>query len=134
MKPGEFICIIWQFLIMAGLLRTFCLNPTECYLPIEKYAQCFSWNYSMYAVCHCNYVFVWHTRQYRLFFPVTAAFILIYFFAILYLPKRVSKKKSSKKSRNFPGSDNYTCYREDSRYNQIMLFAADVPIFCQDAD
>lgn len=23
-------------LIMAGLLRTFCLNPTECYLPIEK--------------------------------------------------------------------------------------------------
>lgn len=37
--------------------------------------------------------FVWHTRQYRLFFPVTAAFILIYFFAILYIPKRVSKKK-----------------------------------------
>lgn len=79
--------------------------------------------------------FVWHTRQYRLFFPVTAAFILIYFFAILYLPKRVSKKKLSKKSRNFPGSDNYTCYREDSRYNQNhALCRRCTNSFCQYAD
>ena len=65
--------------------------------------------------------FVWHTRQYRLFFPVTAAFI--------------QRKKLSKKSRNFPGSDNYTCYREDSRYNQNhALCRRCTNFFCQDAD
>lgn len=47
--------------------------------------------------------FVWHTRQYRLFFPVTAAFILIYFFAILYLPKRVSKKRIIKAIKKLSG-------------------------------
>ena len=47
--------------------------------------------------------FVWHTRQYRLFFPVTAAFILIYFFAILYIPKRVSKKKIIKEIKKLSG-------------------------------
>ena len=47
--------------------------------------------------------FVWHTRQYRLFFPVTAAFILIYFFAILYIPKRVSKKRIIKEIKKLSG-------------------------------
>lgn len=47
--------------------------------------------------------FVWHTRQYRLFFPVTVAFILIYFFAILYIPKRVSKKKIIKEIKKLSG-------------------------------
>lgn len=37
--------------------------------------------------------FVWHTRQYKLFLPITGAFIPTYFFAILYIPKRISKKK-----------------------------------------
>lgn len=134
MKPGEFICIIWQFLIMAGLLRTFCLNPTECYLPIEKYAQCFSWNYSMYAVCHCNYVFVWHTRQYRLFFPVTVAFILIYFFAILYIPKESQRKNHQRNQETFRGLIIIPVTVRTAGIIKITLFAADVPIFCQDAD
>ncbi len=37
--------------------------------------------------------FVWHTRQYKLFLPITGAFIPTYFFAILYIPKRISKKR-----------------------------------------
>lgn len=36
-------------------------------------------------------------------FPVTAAFILIYFFAILYIPKRVSKKKIIKEIKKLSG-------------------------------
>lgn len=51
-------------------------------------------------------------------FPCNGCFYPDIFLCYIIYSKRVSKKKSSKKSRNFPGSDNYTCYREDSRYNQ----------------
>lgn len=44
-------------------------------------------------------LFVWHTRQYRLFFPVTCAFIPIFFFATFYVPRHISKRRIIKEIR-----------------------------------